>query len=356
MNTSTASYSEDEGRWDAVCARDAGRDGEFVFAVRTTGIFCRPSCPARRPLRRNVDFFRSPLAAEVAGFRACRRCRPLENSDPHLEAVRLACRLIEESETQPRMPQLAQATGLSASHLQRQFKRLLGMTPRQYGQALRVQRLQQGLANGQPVTDAIYEAGYGAGSRVYESAHRTLGMTPGNYRRGGHGQRIAWATATTSLGPLLVAATDRGVCAIEFGDNESELKQSLHRRFPNATIADDNNRLGGWLQQVVGHLEMPRAALDLPLDIQGTAFQQRVWRALQEIPPGQTASYGKIAEQIGQPGAQRAVAGACAANPVALAVPCHRVIRSDGGAGGYRWGAKRKRELLQRESEASKEA
>lgn len=336
-------------RWDAVQTRDAQRDGEFVFAVRTTRIFCRPSCPARRPRRRNVTFYETPLAAELAGYRACRRCRPLDDEDRHMAAVRQACREIEASENQPRMQDLAAVTGLSASHLQRQFKRLLGVTPRQFGEGLRIARLQRNLESGQPVSDAIYEAGFGAGSRVYESAHRTLGMTPGQYRDGGRGQVIRWAAADSPLGPLLVAATARGVCAIEFGDESTELQRRLAKRFPNARIEAGDSRIRDWLQAVLDHLNMPRHALDLPLDIQGTAFQQRVWRALQAIPPGQTASYGEVAARIGQPAAHRAVAGACAANPVALAIPCHRVVRSDGQSGGYRWGTDRKRRLLERE-------
>lgn len=349
----TASVAEDP-RWDAVRRRDAGADGQFFYSVATTGVYCRPSCAARLPNRRNVAFHASCAEAERAGFRPCKRCRPGEPSLPerHATAVATACRLIEAAEEPPTLEALAAAVRLSPHHFHRLFKAITGVTPKAYAAARRARRVQDELTRGAPVTSAIYDAGYNSSSRFYEQSQALLGMTPGAYRDGGRDAVIRFAVGQCSLGSILVAATTRGVCAIQFGDDPAVLVRELQDRFPKATLVGGDSGFERLVAQVVGLVEAPRQVQDLPLDIRGTAFQERVWQALRTIPVGATASYAQIAGRIGSPSAVRAVAQACAANPVAVAIPCHRVVRTDGGLSGYRWGVERKRELLRREAYA----
>ena len=349
--TSANTVLTTEHRWQALVSRDINQDDAFVFAVKTTGIYCRPSCPSRRPKRANVSFYETPEQAESDGYRACRRCCPAgESIDARrASAVQKACRLIEAAETAPGLDALAAAVGMSKSHFHRQFKRLLGVTPKQYAAGRRVKRLREELAAGRPIVDAIYESGYASGSRAYETSGAILGMTPADYRESGKNQAIAYTIAKTELGWLLVAATAKGICAIEFGDGKKQLRAQFEQRFRAAKIDATNEELGAWVAEIVAFIRTPEHGLHLPLDIQGSAFQQRVWQALQKIPSGSTATYAQVAESIGQPQAHRAVARACAANTLALAIPCHRVIRKDGTMGGYRWGTKRKTELLGRE-------
>ncbi|HYE00106.1 MAG TPA: bifunctional DNA-binding transcriptional regulator/O6-methylguanine-DNA methyltransferase Ada [Alphaproteobacteria bacterium] len=355
MTHPAAALATEDERWAAIQARDSRADGAFVFAVVTTGIYCRPSCPARHAKRTNIRFYPDCAAAEAAGFRACKRCTPDGEAlaQRHAAAVRRACDLIEASEAPPRLAALAEAAGLSPFHFHRVFKHATGVTPADYAAARRVERLKAELAEGQPVAQAIYGAGYGSGSRVYESAGAMLGMTPARYARGGQGEAIRWAVAPSPLGPLLVAATARGVCAIEFGEDAEALRARLAKRFPKAEIGPDDGALAPWIAAVAAYLDRPSGGLDLPLDIAGTAFQRRVWRALQDIPIGQTLSYAEVAARLGQPKAVRAVARACASNAVALAIPCHRVVGKDGTLTGYRWGVERKRALLEGESPAT---
>ncbi len=351
MNEISANLISDEQRWEAVRLRDGMLDGTFIYAVRTTGIFCRPSCPSRQSKRENTIFFVSSTEAEDAGYRECLRCRPthLSVESPRVRAIRLACEAIDAADQPPVLNELAATVGLSPSHLHREFKRLTGVTPREYAAGKRVARLQDGLTAGLPVTDAIYAAGYGSGSRVYENANRTLGMTPGQYRAGGKNLTIDFTVVPSVLGLLLVAATEHGVCCIEFGADETTLRASLTQRFPAARLEANDDRLREWVAQLTRSIETPGHALKLPLDIRGTVFQRRVWKALQSIPAGRTASYREVAAAIGQPLAHRAVASACAANKIAVAIPCHRVVRTDDKLGGYRWGLERKRRLLANE-------
>ena len=351
MNEQLANPINDEQRWEAVRIRDDSLDGTFVYAVRTTGIFCRPSCPSRQSKRENTTFFASPAEAEDAGYRECLRCRPthFDVEDSRVQTIRRACAVIDAAEQPPLLNELATAIGLSTSHLHREFKRVTGVTPREYAAGKRLERLQNGLAAGRPVADAIYAAGYGSGSRVYENAKRTLGMTPGQYRAGGNNLIIEFTIVPSTLGLLLVAATEQGVCCIEFGTDESSLRASLLQRFPAAQLEVNNDRLRQWVTDLTRFIETPGHAFELPLDVQGTVFQRRVWKALQSIPVGQTASYREVAAAIGQPLAHRAVASACAANKLAVAIPCHRVVRTDGKLGGYRWGLERKQRLLANE-------
>ena len=346
-------YSTDEARWNAVQERDEQAAGRFVYGVTTTGVYCRPGCASKQPRRENVRFFDTWEAAEAAGFRACKRCTPNApvNAGPHDEAILRACRRIENSEEAPSLAELAHDAGLSPSHFHRLFTRATGVTPKQYALAQRARRVRASLGDSPTVTEAIYAAGFGASSRFYEGAVDTLGMTPTEYRNGGAGQRIRYAVAPCYLGWVLVAATERGVCALEFGDGPAELREHLRARLPGAHLVGDDPDFAGWIEQVLAFLDAPEAGLRLPLDVAGTAFQRRVWAALREIPAGATASYGEIAARIGKPKAGRAVAGACAANRIAVAIPCHRVVRRDGEPGGYRWGVERKRELLRREAE-----
>ncbi|MEH3116313.1 MAG: bifunctional DNA-binding transcriptional regulator/O6-methylguanine-DNA methyltransferase Ada [Methylorubrum populi] len=335
----------------AVAARDAGFDGRFVYAVRSTGVYCRPSCPSRAARPENLSFHAGIAEAERAGFRPCRRCRPDEAaaSERHAEAVTRACRLIAAAETPPSLDALARAASLSPFHFHRIFKAVTGVTPRAYAQAHRAGRAADSLAQGRTVTESVYAAGYGAPSRFYAGAAERLGMSPSAYRRGGAGERIVFATSPCALGLVLVAATARGLCAILLGDAADALRGELGARFPRAEIVAGEADFAATVAQVVRLVEAPGAAFDLPLDIGGTAFQQRVWQALRRIPAGATATYAEIARAIGEPAAVRAVAMACGANRIAVAIPCHRVVRSDGALSGYRWGTARKAELLARE-------
>jgi AraC family transcriptional regulator of adaptative response/methylated-DNA-[protein]-cysteine methyltransferase len=333
--------------WRAVAERDGRFDGRFVYAVRTTRIYCRPSCPSRRPAERNVDFFDGPEAAERAGYRACKRCRPRDITPGAGDRVERARRWIDGRVHAPvRLADVARAVDTTPTALQREFTRIIGMSPKAYHAARRAERLRAELRKGGTVSRAIFEAGYGSGSRVYEKAAHTLGMTPGSYRRGGAGTTIRYATVSTSVGRLLVAATDRGVCSVALGSDEPALERMLRAEFPEATIAVGGAQLRDWVTRIVDRIEGRGRPLDVPLDVQGTTFQWLVWRALQQIPRGETRSYGEIAREIGRPTASRAVARACASNRAAIVIPCHRVVREDGAPGGYRWGAERKARLI----------
>jgi AraC family transcriptional regulator of adaptative response/methylated-DNA-[protein]-cysteine methyltransferase len=339
-------------RWHIVQARDRRYDGAFVYAVRSTGIYCRPSCPSRRPRRRLVEFFPIPEAAEAAGFRACRRCRPtqVDAADPAVAVVRELCRAIESHLDDPAdLNHLGRRVSLSPHQVLRAFRRVLGVSPRQYRDARRLSRLKTSLKERRRVSPAIYDAGYGSSSRVYERAASALGMTPATYGRGGRGAVIRYAVVPSPLGQLLVAATHRGVCRISLGDGTAPLERDLRAEFPAAAITRDEGALADWTRRIVRHLEGREPSLDLPLDIRATAFQQRVWSELRKIPYGNTRSYQAVARAIGRPQAARAVARACASNPVSLAIPCHRVVRGDGTLGGYRWGMERKQRLLNTE-------
>lgn len=343
-------YPSDDDRWRDLCARTRRPRRPFVYAVRTTGVFCIPGCAARRPRRENVEFFDSPAAAAAAGFRPCMRCRPgLPGDRDRAEAVLRACRRLENDDPAPSLADLAAEARYSTGYFARLFRTHLGLSPRRYGAALRAGRLAGALETGGSVLDAMFYAGYGAASRGYEAAGRTLGMTPSTRQRGGAGEAIRYAVGDSALGPILVAGTARGLCAIAFGENETALVDDLRRQFPAAALEPAGTAFRDWLDAVLTVIETPEAGHDLPLDIQGTAFQRRVWDALSDIPPGQTMSYAELAARIGQPGSARAVAGACAANRLAVAVPCHRAVRGDGGLAGYRWGIRRKKALLDRE-------
>ncbi len=347
--------SDDEVFWQAVLSRDSRFDGRIFFGVRSTGIYCRPSCPARRPRREQVVFFQIPEAAEHAGFRSCRRCRPriAATADPQIEMVRRACRYIEEHiDTLPTLDALSAHTGVSPYHLQRVFKRVAGITPRQYAEACRLSKFKARVKKGESVTGAMYDAGYGSSSRLYERAPSQLGMTPADYRRGGKGARISYTTVGCSLGRLLVAATEKGVCAVRLGDSDAALEADLLSEYPAADVQRNDEALSNSVDQLLNHLKGARPHLDLPLDVQATAFQWSVWEKLREIPYGSTRSYSEIARAIGRPTATRAVARAIATNPVAVVIPCHRVIREDKSLGGYRWGIERKQALLERERAA----
>ncbi len=346
----------DENYWRAVLARDCRYDGLFVYAVRSTGIYCRPSCPSRRPGRERVQFFALPEAAEQKGFRPCRRCRPRSVSapDPKLEMVRQVCRYIEaHSDERLTLPALATHAGTTPLQLQRAFRRLVGITPRQYAGAHRLARLKRELTGGKNVTTALYEAGYGSSSRLYECSNGQLGMTPATYRRGGEGMRIGYAVASSPLGRVLVGATSRGICAVYLGSSDAPLEAALAREYPRAELRADRNGLRGAVNAILEHLGGKQPHLELPTDVQATAFQRRVWEELRRIPYGATRTYGQIARAIGRPKAVRAVARACATNPTSVVVPCHRVVRADGGLGGYRWGMDRKRALLEQEREVA---
>ncbi|KZC34425.1 MULTISPECIES: bifunctional DNA-binding transcriptional regulator/O6-methylguanine-DNA methyltransferase Ada [Rhodanobacter] len=341
-------------RWVAVQARDAHADGSFFYSVRSTGVYCRPSCAARAARPENVAFHATAAEAERAGFRPCRRCRPDQPSLAQQQAamVTAACRAIEHAETAPTLEQLAQPSGLSPFHFHRVFKAVTGVTPKQYAAAHRNRRVRNGLEHSHSVTAAIFDAGYNASSRFYETADQVLGMTPSSYRAGGVDSEIRFAIGACSLGAILVAQSERGVCAILLGDDPDALARELQDRFAKARLIGGDRDYERLVAQVVGFIEAPAIGLDLPLDVRGTAFQQRVWQALREIPAGSTASYGEIARRIGAPTAARAVAQACASNLLAVAIPCHRVVRNDGGLSGYRWGVPRKRALLEREAQA----
>jgi AraC family transcriptional regulator of adaptative response/methylated-DNA-[protein]-cysteine methyltransferase len=343
-----------DSRLRAVLDRDGSASG-FVYAVATTGIYCRPGCPSRQPKPENVRFFDTPAQAERAGFRPCKRCRPDDpaHRDIGSDRVAAACRSIEralaDGEPAPSLELLARNAGLSPSHFQRLFKSRAGITPKEYARAVRDERVRDALARGQSVTEAIYAAGFGAPSRFYEHADRTLGMAPAAYRKGGKGLTIRFATAESFLGTVLAGFTDLGVCAIELGDSREELVHALHGRFPEADLRDAQKKLAPLLGEVADFVRSPDHGLDLPLDIRGTAFQQRVWQELARIPAGETRTYTDVARALGSPKAVRAVAAACAANPLAVAVPCHRVVRKSGELAGYRWGLDRKKALLDSE-------
>ncbi len=338
-----------EAAWAAVLARDGRYDGRFVYAVRSTGIYCRPSCPSRRPHRRHVAFFDTPASARAAGFRACLRCTPeavparaaaIERTRAHIDA-HLDDRLT--------LADLSAVAGLSPSHLQKAWKAALGLSPRDYVRLRRAERFKAEVRGGRSVTDALYEAGYGSGSRLYSDARERLGMTPGAYKRGGAGETVRFATAGSPLGRLLVASTERGLCAVQLGESDAALEAALRKDYPRAEVVRDERVLKPTLAAILAHLDGGVPSLDLPLDVAATRFQWRVWRTLQRIPYGETRSYAEVASALGQPTAVRAVARACASNRVALVVPCHRVVRADGSPGGYRWGASRKQKLLAKE-------
>ncbi|MEO8250459.1 MAG: bifunctional DNA-binding transcriptional regulator/O6-methylguanine-DNA methyltransferase Ada [Burkholderiales bacterium] len=339
-------------RYAALVARDPAADGTFFVSIRSTGVYCRPSCASRPARPENIAFHETAAGAERAGFRPCKRCKPDQPPLAVLHAAAIAdlCHFIEAAEQPPALAQLAERAGMSPHHLHRTFKAVTGLTPKGYATAQRAKKVRSELASAESVTDAIYGAGYGSNSRFYEQSNALLGMTPKRFRAGGADAQIRFAIGQCSLGAILVAQSDRGICAILLGDDPQALVHELQDRFAKAQLIGGDGDFEQTVAQVVGFVEAPRLGLDLPLDVRGTAFQQRVWQALQRIPAGQTASYTEIAQRIGAPKAVRAVAGACAANAVAVAVPCHRVVRSDGGLSGYRWGVERKRALLDREA------
>jgi AraC family transcriptional regulator, regulatory protein of adaptative response / methylated-DNA-[protein]-cysteine methyltransferase len=345
------SFQSDEARWRALRVKDERADGQFVYAVRTTGVFCRPNCAARLALRENIVFFSSCEEAEQSGFRACKRCQPKGESqnERETEAANRACRLIQEADGLVRLAELADAVGLSRFHFQRVFKKVVGVSPRQYAMALRDQRAREELKRGGSVTQAVYAAGYNASSRFYERSSRALGMKPWEYRANGNGLKIRYAIVKSALGLVLVAGTERGICCVHFGESRSELEQHLNENFARAEVVQGDAQFKSWVKVVVARIDGKTTGSKLPLDVRGTAFQHRVWNALNGIPKGTTSTYAKLATQLGKPSAVRAVARACATNPVAVVVPCHRVVRSDGELAGYRWGLERKRRLLKRE-------
>jgi len=345
--------NNNEQLWQAVMSKDARFDGQFVFAVTSTGVYCRPSCPSRRAHRERVKFFDLPEAAEQAGFRACLRCQPKRTRvlDPQVELVQRVCRLLTETDGEPlKLAELASETGVSVFHLQRTFKRVMGISPKQYLSAQRFGNFKALVRKGESVTNSLYESGFNSSSRLYEHAADELGMTPATYGRGGRGVNISYTIADSHLGRLLVAVTERGVCAVRLADNDAELEKDLRDEFPQAQITRADTVLREPVQKILNHLDNNEPRLNLPLDIRATAFQRQVWEKLRAIPYGQTVSYGDVAKALGKPGAVRAVGRACATNPVALIIPCHRVVREDSSLGGYRWGLERKKKLLEHES------
>ncbi len=338
--------------WQATLARDSRADGSFVLAVRSTHIYCRPSCPARRPLRRNVTFFRTREEAEKQGYRACLRCRPNEISGPVALVQRAAHHLAQCAEDSIRLDALARTLGTTQATLRRAFLQVTGLNPRELAEALRIKRFKAMLRAGKSITDALYETGYGSPSRVYERSNAQLGMTPATYRKGGQGMKIGYTIAKSPLGKVLVAATKRGVSAVYLGDAESTLVAELREEYPRAEIAPATDTFQQWVREIVQRIEGKQPRLELPLDLQATAFQRRVWQELQRIPRGRTRTYSQVARSMGQPKAVRAVARACATNPVSIVVPCHRVVREDGTLAGYRWGLSRKEQLLAQERAA----
>jgi AraC family transcriptional regulator, regulatory protein of adaptative response / methylated-DNA-[protein]-cysteine methyltransferase len=347
-------FATDDARWQAVQRRDGRADGAFYYSVLTTGVYCRPSCASRRARRENVAFHATREAAEAAGFRPCRRCRPNEASvaERHASAVADACRLIEEAEETPSLDALARAAGMSRFYFHRVFKAVTGVTPKAYADAHRAERVRDELTQCATVTEAIYGAGFNSSGRFYAASPDLLGMTPTEFRSGGNGASIRFAVGECSLGSILVATTGKGICAILLGDDPDALVRELQDRFPKAQLIGADDDFERLVATVVGFVEAPARGLDLPLDVRGTAFQQRVWEALRKIPSGSTASYAEIARRIGRPKAVRAVAQACASNRIAVAIPCHRVVRTDGALSGYRWGIERRRALLDREKAA----
>lgn len=347
----------DESRWQAVETRDSRADGQFIFAVKTTGICCRPSCRARHPLRNNVVFFKTVEAAIDAGFRPCKRCQPdkLAPEQQRIDRITQACRILETSSEPIVLAQLAEQVAMSPFHFHRLFKQVTGLTPHAWQKALRAKRLREQLSQGELVTRAIFDAGYQSGSNFYQQADEVLGMTAKQYRQGGERMLIQFVEGSCRLGEFLVAQSERGICAILLGNDAQELVHELETLFPHSSLKAGDDAFTRSVAQVVSFLEHPGQHFALPLDIQGTAFQQQVWQALRDIPAGQTASYRDIAERIGKPQAVRAVAGACAANKLAVIIPCHRVVRNDGAISGYRWGVERKRQLLEIEAEQREE-
>lgn len=348
-------HSASDARWEAVLSRDASRDGEFVYAVRSTRVYCRPGCPSRRPRREQVQFFRSPEAAKSAGYRACLRCRPddpgtgAKNSAQEKIVARVCEAIGQHDEGVPNLERLASSAGVSPHSLLRIFRKKMGITPRQYADAVRLSKLKSGLQKGSDVTTAMYDAGYGSSSRLYEQAGAQLGMTPSTYRHGGRGMHISYTIENCALGKLLVGATERGISAVYLGDRDRALQKALRKEYPHANLQRDDSSLGKWVRPVVANIGGANQSLDLPIDVQATALQRRVWEELRKIPRGQTRSYGEIAAAIGRPAATRAVASACATNRLAIVVPCHRVVRRGGTISGYRWGVQRKRALLEQE-------
>jgi AraC family transcriptional regulator of adaptative response/methylated-DNA-[protein]-cysteine methyltransferase len=344
--------TELDPRWASVVSRDRSADSVFYYSVSTTGVFCRPSCAARRANPKNVRFHATIADAKAAGFRPCMRCKPDQPSLAEQYATKVAevCRLIERAEEMPRLAKLAESAGLSTYHFHRVFKAVTGLTPKGYAAARRTERVREQLSRSKSVTEAIYDAGFTSNSRFYETSDAMLGMTPTIWRAGGADAEIRFAVGECSLGSILVAQSGKGICAIFLGDNPDALLRDLQDRFPRARLIGGDTGFEELVAKVVGFVEAPGIGLDLPLDVRGTAFQQRVWQALRKIPPGSTASYAEIAKRIGAPQSVRAVAAACAANVLAVAIPCHRVIRNDGALSGYRWGIERKRALLEREA------
>ncbi|MDB6104649.1 MAG: O-6-methylguanine methyltransferase, partial [Gammaproteobacteria bacterium] len=336
-------------RWEAVVARDRQADGKFFYSVKTTGVYCRSSCPSRLAKRENVAFYTTQAEAENAGFRPCKRCKPGKPSlsESRVAVVAKVCRRIEEAETPPSLTALACEANMSPYHFHRQFKTVTGLTPKQYGIAHRADRLRSQLRRGRTVTEAIFDAGFNSGGRFYETSDEVLGMTPSAFRAGGRNTNIRFAIGQSSLGSILVAKSDKGVCAILLGDDPETLVRDLEDRFPEANLVGGDEEFEKWVSKVVGFVEALGTGLELPLDIRGTAFQQRVWNALRKVPSGSTASYTDIAKRVGSPKSVRAVAQACGANAIAVAIPCHRVVRNDGALSGYRWGVERKRTLLE---------
>jgi AraC family transcriptional regulator of adaptative response/methylated-DNA-[protein]-cysteine methyltransferase len=353
--TTPPTETADDPRWNAVVTRDASRDGEFVFAVSSTGVYCRPSCAARRPRRENVQFFVRTEEAERAGYRACLRCRPKSFSgNTESDGVKAICRFIEQHLDEPlTLDRLGKEFHQSPFHLQRRFKAVLRITPREYADSCRLRLLKRNLQAGDSVTRAMYDAGYGSSSRLYEKTASQLGMTPDKYRRGAIAAAIRYTCADSPLGRMLIAATERGICSIQFGRSDGELMAGLKREFPFAARKADEGGLQSWVSSLLRHMRGKNLDSSLPLDIRATAFQRRVWEYLQSIPFGATRSYSQVAKEIGRPSAVRAVARACATNPVAVAIPCHRVVRQDGSMGGYRWGIERKKTLLELEQTAA---
>ena len=352
MATIVGKFSDEKDRWDAVVNHTTEADGHFFYSVKTTGVYCRPSCAARLALRENVDFHLTCDDAEKSGFRPCKRCKP--DQPPLVErqaaAITKACRMIEELEEAPTLDVLAKAVSMSSYHFHRVFKRVTGVTPKAYASAHRAGKVRNKLRQSKTVTEAIYDAGFNSNGPFYASSSKTLGMTPSKYRSGGSGESIKFAVGECGLGSILVAASTAGICAILLGDSPNELAEDLQDRFPDATLEGGDHSFEAWVAKVIGFVEAPQLGLDLPLDIRGTAFQQRVWQALRAIPIGSTVSYAEVARAIGSPKAARAIAKACAANAIAIAIPCHRVVRNDGAISGYRWGVERKRQLLEQEA------
>jgi len=351
-NSRLATATTNDARWASIVARNFRADGKFYYSVKTTGVYCRPSCAARRARPENVRFHATREEAEASGFRPCKRCKPNQVSlaEEHAATIAKACRLIQESEETLGLEQLASQVGLSAYYFHRLFRQVTGLTPKEYAAAHREKRVRNKLGHTDTITEAIYEAGYNSSGRFYETSNEVLGMTPSHYRSGGANTEIRFAVGECSLGSILVASSERGVCAILLGDDADELVLDLQSRFPRAHLIGGDADFEQLVARVVGFVEAPALGLDLPLDIRGTAFQQRVWQTLRKIPSGSTASYADIARRIGSPKSVRAVAQACGANALAVAIPCHRVVRTDGGLSGYRWGVERKRALLEREA------